>query len=129
MDGGGFLQEAILWLLIWGFVLRWLVFRLLLIGLDSDLKRLLDRLPEGIFFATSQTVADTRSEWLMLDGQETTAQDTDWSVPIFFYPDGTTSTASLVLSNRRNRSITIELRGLTGVARVGPLLAPQEALQ
>ena len=47
MDGGGFLQEAMLWLLIWGFVLRWLVFRLLRIGLDSDLKRLLDRLPEA----------------------------------------------------------------------------------
>ena len=47
MDGGGFLQEAILWLLIWGFVLRWLVFRLLRIGLDSDLKRFLDRLPEA----------------------------------------------------------------------------------
>jgi energy-coupling factor transporter ATP-binding protein EcfA2 len=47
MDGGGFLQEAMLWLFIWGFVLRWLVFRLLRIGLDSDLKRLLDRLPEA----------------------------------------------------------------------------------
>ncbi len=46
-DGGGFLQEAMLWLLIWGFVLRWLVFRLLRIGLDRDLNRLLDQLPKA----------------------------------------------------------------------------------
>lgn len=45
--GAGFLQEALLWLLIWGFVLRWAVFRLLRAGLDRDLTLLLDRLPEA----------------------------------------------------------------------------------
>ena len=45
--GDGFLQEAMLWLLIWGFVLRWCVFRLLRIGLDRDLKLLLDQVPQA----------------------------------------------------------------------------------
>jgi len=45
--GGGFLSEAIFWLLIWGFVLRWAVFRLLRLGLDRELSRLVGRLPEA----------------------------------------------------------------------------------
>jgi len=50
------------------------------------------------------------------------------STPILFYPDGTTSTARLLLRNEYDRSIELSLRGLTGVARVGELktVAEQE---
>ena len=37
-----------------------------------------------------------------------------WSTPIFFFPDGTTSTAAVLLKNDRDRCIEIRLRGLTG---------------
>ncbi len=67
-DGSGFLQEAILWLLIWGFVLRWLVFRFLRAGLDRDLKLLLDRLPEAKLvdplLADYRTAAETMGQFL-----------------------------------------------------------------
>ncbi len=43
----------------------------------------------------------------------------DWSDPIEFYPDGTTSTARLRLANDRGQAVELALRGLTGVAVVG----------
>jgi len=37
-----------------------------------------------------------------------------WSSPIFFYPDGSTTTAAMLLKNDAGRCIEIRLRGLTG---------------
>ena len=45
MDGGGFLQEALVWLVIWGLVLRWCLFALVRSGLDRDVAALLGGLP------------------------------------------------------------------------------------
>lgn len=45
MDGGGFLQEAVVWLLLWGLLLRWIVFALVRSGLDRDITALVGRLP------------------------------------------------------------------------------------
>jgi hypothetical protein len=45
MDGGGFLQEAVVWLLLWGLLLRWVVFALVRSGLDRDIAALVGRLP------------------------------------------------------------------------------------
>ena len=39
---------------------------------------------------------------------------TAWSTPIFFYPDGSTSTAAILLKNEAGRCIEVRLRGLTG---------------
>jgi prepilin-type N-terminal cleavage/methylation domain-containing protein len=44
-----------------------------------------------------------------------------WGMPIFFFPDGTTSTAQLVLMNDHQEAMRVYLRGLTGLARVGGL--------
>jgi type II secretory pathway pseudopilin PulG len=41
-----------------------------------------------------------------------------WSAPIFFYPDGSTSTAAILLKNTTGRCIEIRLRGLTGTSTV-----------
>ncbi|MDR1963388.1 MAG: hypothetical protein LBQ50_06390, partial [Planctomycetaceae bacterium] len=41
-----------------------------------------------------------------------------WSAPIFFYPDGTTSAAAVLLKNDRGYCIEVRLRGLTGIAKV-----------
>ena len=41
---------------------------------------------------------------------------------IRFFPDGTSSTARIVLANTNNAAINIELRGLTGITRVGSLV-------
>ncbi len=44
-SGGGFLQEALVWIVLWGLVLRWLVFSRIRAGLARDVTRLVDRLP------------------------------------------------------------------------------------
>ena len=54
------------------------------------------------------------------------AATSDWSDPIFFYPDGTTSDAQLTLKNGQGRAIELNLRGLTGTVDVGDILAVEE---
>jgi hypothetical protein len=81
-------------------------------------------LPKNIRFAGGQTTADSRAQ-VAASNDTTTATATDaqlaWADPIFFYPDGTTSTAVVRLQNQYDRMIELSLRGLTGVAIVGPL--------
>jgi Tfp pilus assembly protein FimT len=97
-------------------------------------------LPKGISFALGMTEADTRSALVASqlasggigsannmpaagaapDGNEFVAPG-GWSDPIFFYPDGTTSSARLVLKNKDGRMIELLLRGLTGVVKVGDI--------
>jgi Tfp pilus assembly protein FimT len=93
-------------------------------------------LPEFIHFVADQIVEDARSQFLQGGGQVNVINNTadirpangqdgagaagasgqPWSTPILFYPDGTTSTASVLLENQHGRQITVSLRGLTGVA-------------
>lgn len=73
------------------------------------------QLPEGITVVSSET-GDIRSTIISQDLSGLNDQDTDWSSPIFFYPDGTTSDARLVLANPYDNRITVRLRGLTGMA-------------
>ena len=48
-------------------------------------------------------------------GETASAEDnTAWSTPIFFYPDGSTSTAAVLLKNEAGRCMEVRLRGLTG---------------
>ena len=50
-------------------------------------------------------------------------QSEGYSQPILFYPDGTTSTAAVVLSHPVHGQITVRLRGITGevtLSEVGP---------
>jgi prepilin-type N-terminal cleavage/methylation domain-containing protein len=48
------------------------------------------------------------------------------STAILFFPDGTTSQASVVLSNDRNQFVRLTLRGLTGVGRATEILSQEE---
>jgi hypothetical protein len=47
VDGGGFLTEALVWVILWGFFLRWIAFARVRVGLDSDIQTLVARLPEA----------------------------------------------------------------------------------
>lgn len=51
-------------------------------------------------------------------GESSSADGMIWSSPIFFYPDGTTSTAAILLKNESGRCYEIRLRGLTGTGMV-----------
>ena len=45
---------------------------------------------------------------------------TQWSAPVYFYADGTTSDASLLIEGVEDDRLRVTLRGTTGVSRVGP---------
>ena len=47
VEGLGFLEEALVWLILWGLLLRWLVFARLRRGIDRDIQSLLARLPQA----------------------------------------------------------------------------------
>jgi hypothetical protein len=70
-----------------------------------------NRLPDGVSFthgdiSTSYQLAATLPE----------SAEGPWSAPILFYSDGTTSDASVLLSNDRQMTLRVTLRGLTGIS-------------
>lgn len=94
-------------------------------GTDEEIElanwRYQSQLPENILFNSAESV--TADEF----GQRTlTRLDqnsmTEWSAPILFYPDGTTSEASLLLKNSKGLFRRATLRSLTGVGRASDLL-------
>ena len=52
---------------------------------------------------------------------ETPGVDGIWSSPIFFYPDGSATTAAVLLKNEMGRCMEIRLRGLTGTSTATPI--------
>lgn len=75
-------------------------------------------LPEDVVFVASETVDEAREIAATQSPNALQNQDTSLSEPIFFYPDGTSSTARLIVKNQRPRYILLTLRGLTGVVYV-----------
>ena len=86
-------------------------------------------LPEGITFVAGETASDTRAATVELESQSAFFSQASWSEPILFFPDGTTSTALLILKNRHNRCIELTMRGLTGVVKVGKLYTGEDGLR
>lgn len=83
-------------------------------------------LPEEIVFADSNRLESDEGgvrTVIRLD-QESSAE---WSLPILFFPDGSTSTASLLVKNSKEIFCRLTLRPLTGVARKSGLLTREEA--
>ncbi len=85
------------------------------------------RLPEGIVFVSGEVAEDPRAASI-LESQTSGDAEMARSAPILFYPDGTTSTARLVLRNEHDRCVELSLRGLTGVATVGDLYSAEGQL-
>ena len=103
-------------------------------------------LPEGVFFADTLAVPDERAAYYLgftvgedergiardpvanrdtRYGETRAGDGTLWSAPIFFFPDGTTSTAATLLKNRSNRCLEVRLRGLTGTTSIGTITFPE----
>ncbi len=77
------------------------------------------QLPEGIVFHAAEKQADVRAAETEASGSQTAPQ-------IFFYPDGTTSTAQVLITNNHDRFLKVQLRGLTGIPRVGEVVSAEE---
>lgn len=84
------------------------------------------QLPDGILFSGSDTAFDARAELMAQQTPTAALTDPQWSPPIFFYADGTSSTARLALSNERQQFVVISLRGMTGVIQVSGFLSAEE---
>ena len=82
---------------------------------------------ENTFFVSVANLTTLRSARVLEQMIQTGA--TQLSEPILFYPDGTSSTTQLVLTNTKQQFVVIRLRGLTGLTQVSDLLTPEEVPQ
>lgn len=70
-------------------------------------------LPEGITFLHGNVSSSAK-----LMATMPVVAEGPWSAPILFYPDGTTSDATVLLANDREQAIRVTLRGLTGTSQM-----------
>ena len=77
-------------------------------------------LPKNCFFADCYVKPDVRGRYY--EGTDDYSfSNESWSKPILFYPDGTTSTATILIKNDQARCIELHLRGLTGAVAVSAI--------
>ncbi len=85
----------------------------------------LGTLPSNITFNRGEVVSDARSAQVDGAASNPSASSSGSSQRIVFYPDGTTTDASLVLTNERF-FVELRLRGLTGQSQASDLLSQPE---
>jgi hypothetical protein len=90
-------------------------------------------LPQGITFRGCEIENDSRAMTAganSLDAElnNNPLMQVNWSAPIYFYPDGTASSARLQICNDRNCAIELALRGMTGVVKIGEIIYVEGAL-
>jgi prepilin-type N-terminal cleavage/methylation domain-containing protein len=86
---------------------------------NSSSAVVMHQLPEGIVFADQSQVQDARADALAAEGEAPPSSSSGGSsAPIMFYADGTASEASVTVTSPSGRSISISLRGFTGVSRL-----------
>ncbi len=76
------------------------------------------KLEEGIIFASADTLSDSRSQMAQVEAGLDMQAGVSWSSPILFYADGSSTTAEIIIKDDRGRRRAIQVRGLTGQARV-----------
>lgn len=84
------------------------------------------RLPEEITFVAGDARTESRAmkiEQTILESE----RNVEWSRPILFYPDGSTSDAFVIVGGPQQTGVRIDLRGLTGAAKVSEI-APVDEL-
>jgi len=87
-------------------------------------------LPEGTTFAGGEAAVESRGSVVgEAVSNDASAAEGDWSQPILFYPDGSSSDAFVVVSDEFERGMRIDLSGLTGTAKVGPIATLQTLLE
>jgi Tfp pilus assembly protein FimT len=87
-------------------------------------------LPPGITVSNLQVEEDARTTQQAMDvGVQDPSQSRDetWSTHVLFFPDGTTTTTELTLTNEYGATILVQLRGITGVSRLGETTAADDS--
>jgi prepilin-type N-terminal cleavage/methylation domain-containing protein len=78
-------------------------------------------LPEGAKFVGGDMANDNRSLTIETEIAQLSQDSVQWSRPILFYPDGTSSDAYVIVGNDFELGMRVELRGLTGVVKIGDI--------
>lgn len=86
-------------------------------------------LPEGTMFVAGDAKAESRSLSIEEAVMAASQYQSEWSRPIMFYPDGSTSDAFLVVANEREVGIRVNLRGMTGTATISDINSLEELVQ
>jgi prepilin-type N-terminal cleavage/methylation domain-containing protein len=79
------------------------------------------KLPEDVTFESAQARFDTRAMEIEDEANKQQGGLTQWSQPLLFYPDGTSSQAKVTMANSRGEAVQVTLRKLTGLAAVSDL--------
>lgn len=87
---------------------------------EFDLAAKVYHLPEGVIFAGGESGYDSRAQTVARDGGPIAGPSNQ---SILFFADGTATSAVLSLENREGSAIELSLRGITGVATVGRVMA------
>lgn len=86
-------------------------------------KRVERELPEGIYFADllplDGTTAYTGQANMTVEMPTISDDGGTWCSPVYFYPDGTASTAIVLVKNEREFCREVAMRGVTGTVAVG----------
>jgi prepilin-type N-terminal cleavage/methylation domain-containing protein len=81
------------------------------IDTSDDVKQL----SEGVLFSAIETLMDDRNAFeLEQSGEATGGATPGVSPPVLFYPDGSSTTAQVILVDPRGRRMAIQIRGVTG---------------
>lgn len=86
------------------------------------------KLPEDVIFDSAQARFDTRAMEIEEETNQQQTALTQWSQPLLFYPDGTSSQAKVTVANERGEAVQVTLRKLTGLASLSEITT-LEALQ
>jgi prepilin-type N-terminal cleavage/methylation domain-containing protein len=79
-------------------------------------------LPEGVTFASGEALAEGRALSIEEDIRDANRFEGDWSQPILFYPDGSSSDAFVIVTHAdREVGIRVNLRGMTAAATLGEI--------
>jgi prepilin-type N-terminal cleavage/methylation domain-containing protein len=84
-------------------------------------------LPEGTMFVAGEAAEESRGMAVSEAAAGDMSGGGNWSPPILFYPDGSSSDAFIVVADEFERGMRISVSGLTGSTTVGPV-APLDTL-
>lgn len=82
------------------------------IATDSSESEEIIELPEGVSVESVGVTSAARA--MQIEQEALSDQGQGWSRPILFYPDGVTSTGTILLKHEKNGKRAVKIRGITG---------------
>lgn len=86
-------------------------------------------LPEGTSFVGGEAGEESRGAVVAAEVDSQGGMEGEWSRPILFYPDGSSSDAFVVVGDEEERGMRITLSGLTGTAKISPVTAVDQLIE